>query len=505
MWVAGPEGWSGEEVSKVASAAMLSVGVAVAFVLRLWMLRSIPLIETDGVRYVTIARQLRESGSPFDPLFHPLYPTCIAILEPLVGDYELAGRLVSAVFGSALIVPSYALARTLLGRPAAILLGVLLAIHPAMVRSSMVVLSEATYTFLVVLGAWMGWRGLAAPGRGLLAVAGLCFGFAYLVRPEGALYLSGLLAASLVVGIPSNRSRVIGIEALGALAAFGIVSGPYLVYLRRTLGYWTLSGKVMHNLRLDVGAGMATGQTDFEILWLNPGTVSIRILENAFLFEKYVLPELFPGVLILFLLPGVLTRVREPGWTAREGLLLALALPPFASLAFHVEARIFFPILPFVLALLAAGILWTATWLAGSRPALPWSVSLTVLVVAALAPYTLRPILRPDPGASLYRQAAQWVAATQAPRTVLMDRKPFVAFYSDRRFTLLGHVSPADLAAAARRAGAQLIVLDSRTFDDRPLLVPLLYEPPPPGLEVLREFDAGQAGKLRILGVRDHG
>jgi 4-amino-4-deoxy-L-arabinose transferase-like glycosyltransferase len=115
--------------------------VGLALVLRLWLLRSVPLIETDGVQYVEIARRFRQSGSSFDPLFHPLYPVGIAALQPLVGDYELAGRLVSALFGTAWLVPAFVLVRALLGFPAALLAGLLMAIHPGLVQSSTAVLS----------------------------------------------------------------------------------------------------------------------------------------------------------------------------------------------------------------------------------------------------------------------------------------------------------------------------------------------------------------------------
>jgi hypothetical protein len=128
-----------------------------------------------------------------------------------------------------------------------------------------------------------------------------------------------------------------------------------------------------------------------------------------------------------------------------------------------------------------------------------------VVVVVALAPYTLRPVLRTDPGALLYRQAAQWVAATQPVDAVIMDRKPFVAFYSGRPFVPLPQVAPDELGQIARRAKARLVILDSREFADRPMLVPLLYAEPPHGLDVLRDFDADRVGRLRILGVHPRG
>ena len=282
--------------------------VGAAFALRLWVLRSIPLIDTDGVIYVTLARQFRASGSPFDSLFHPPYPLCIALLQPLVGDWELAGRLVSAIFGSLLV------------------------------------------------------------------------------------------------------------------------------------------------------------------------------------------------------LPGVVARARQREWLASEGVLLAASLPPFVSLAFHIESRIFFPILPFLLPFAAQGARWVAGAVFEGRRARVSALLVVLAVALALLPYALRPVLRQDPGAALDRQVARWVAESQPPDAVLLDRKPFVAFYSGRRFAPLGRVGPEGLLAAARHAGARLVVLDSRALPyDRPRLVPLVWSAPPLGLEVLRDFDAAPADRIRVLLVRDGG
>ena len=96
---------------------------------------------------------------------------------------------------------------------------------------------------------------------------------------------------------------------------------------------------------------------------------------NVLVFLKLSLPELLPGVLVLFLVPGVLRRARDEGWVAREGVLLALALPPLGTLAFHVETRVFLPSLAFVLPLVAAGLIATAGWLAGRQSA-RWSGAL---------------------------------------------------------------------------------------------------------------------------------
>ena len=37
------------------------------------------MIPPDGVVYVAVAKQFQATGSPFDPLFHPIYPILIAL------------------------------------------------------------------------------------------------------------------------------------------------------------------------------------------------------------------------------------------------------------------------------------------------------------------------------------------------------------------------------------------------------------------------------------------
>ena len=228
----------------------------------------------------------------------------------------------------------------------------------------------------------------------------------------------------------------------------------------------------------------------------------VRLVENAFLFEKYALPELLPGLLMLLVLPGVLARAKTPGWLARDGVLLAAALPPFVSFAFHIESRIFLPILPFILPFVAVGVLWSVVTVLDAQRAWRWSVVVVVALALALVPSALRPIVRPDAGAALYREAARWVADTQPRDALLLDRKPFIGFYSGRPWAPLPRVGPNELLAAARDAGARLVVLDSREFPfDRPRLLPLLWGPPPSGFDVLRDFDAAPSDRLRILAV----
>ena len=477
----------------------LAALLALALILRLVVGHAIGVVETDGVRYITIARQFQATGNPFDPLFHPLYPVILGLLQWGIRDWETAGRLVATAFGVALLVPAFALARDVIGRPVALLTAALLAVHPGLVRNSSSVLADSTYAFLLAAGVWLGWRAIAAAHRALLPVAGVVLGLAYLVRPEAALYLVSLLIVALILAVRDRTWLGWAPWIVGGLVGFSLMAAPYLVYLRRSLGHWTLSGKVAHNLVQDLG-----GSVGFAPL-AHPMALATNTVVNLLAFLKYSLPDLLPGLLILFLLPGVLRRAREDGWLGREGVLLALLIPPFGTLAFHTETRVFFPVLAFVLPFVAAGLIATAGWVVG-RPSPRWSAALAIGVLLLGLVAALRPVLRPDPTEAVYRQAARMIAETETGDTIVMDRKPFVAYYSGRRHVPLGaEITPADLQAAARRVGARLVVLDSRSLEDRPQLAPFVWSAPPPGFDVVRDFEAGPANRLRVLRMGERG
>ena len=193
----------------------------------------------------------------------------------------------------------------------------------------------------------------------------------------------------------------------------------------RRWGHPTLSGKIDHNLPLAAGAAS------------EPDPLPMRILENALFFQKYALPDLLPWVLMLLVLPGVLARsqtsrlarARRPA--ARRDAAASSRRSPFTSTrgSFCRPCR-------FVLPFAAVGVLWAAVTphRRAPRSALfrrRWS---------SWSRWSWRrgrssPSSGPTPGALVYRQAARWIASTQPRDTTLLDRKPFVAFYSERRWS----------------------------------------------------------------------
>ena len=249
--------------------------VLLALALRLPRFLTAQVVLTEGTTYATIARNLA-AGRGFvgilgvqDFFVPPLYPLLMAGLVRLGFDPLWGGRLLSLILGALLPLPIYWLARELSGRRSAGLLAALfVAGHPLLIIYAGRVWSETTYTFLIWCGLCCGWAALRR-GRPLAAaLAGLCFGAAYLTRHEGAMYMAVflvLLGGSGIYRLWTQKKRAAGAggaESLGgpdlpsvrmggrlalALAGFAILAGPYIVWLSGQVGRLAWETKSLPN------------------------------------------------------------------------------------------------------------------------------------------------------------------------------------------------------------------------------------------------------------------
>jgi 4-amino-4-deoxy-L-arabinose transferase-like glycosyltransferase len=496
--------------------AALHTGEAIALasimvgglILRLCVLGAHPHIEADGYFYLKIAEQFRAGGNPFHPLFHPFYPILIAGAEWFVRDPERAGRLVSAVTGTLTILPAAFLARRLFDSRIALGTAVLVAVHPLLVLASTYVLCEATYALLITTAAALVLRAMDDRSGRPLPFAGLLLGAAYLARPEGLLLAPVLFGWWLAAmwGQPLRRKAALAWAGLG-LATTVLVALPYLVYLRTTSGMWTLSGKVAHNFALD--SGLAAAPTRLGDLLAQTAGIAHRYARNLFVADKYTLPALFPPVLMLLLALG-LFAVRPQAERDKRAIafLFSLWLPTLVVPLFHIETRVFVPYLATGLILVARG----ACWFGARRTPedghpsgavrREWPIWLVLGVVSLLVlPHAVRPLLVREPREEIYREAGTWIAAHAPDSRRIMDRKPYVAFYSGRAFEPIppkGNVG--EVLALARQRGVDLLVIDVELVQgDRPEVEPLTIPAlAPRGLELVRAFDSPEGRPLLL-------
>ncbi|MGQ9667364.1 MAG: glycosyltransferase family 39 protein, partial [Anaerolineae bacterium] len=95
-----------------------------------------PFYLWDGCNLATGRGYTFFNGRP-DVYLTPLYPLVIAGLYLILHNLELASRLCYMVFGAALVLPIYGLAKEMYGRRPAVIAAVLLAVYPALTSAEL--------------------------------------------------------------------------------------------------------------------------------------------------------------------------------------------------------------------------------------------------------------------------------------------------------------------------------------------------------------------------------
>ena len=105
------------EINKKRVLFGLLILISLAFLIRFFILKYFAILCLDCTQYVTLAKNLINKGqyvsdgSHFPDIIQPpLYPFILSVLIPLFDNPELTGRVISAIFGSLLIIPFFFLA-----------------------------------------------------------------------------------------------------------------------------------------------------------------------------------------------------------------------------------------------------------------------------------------------------------------------------------------------------------------------------------------------------------
>ena len=441
------------------SAAALAGVLLVALAVRLVVWKHHPIVSVDGTTYIRLARHLL--GGPFiDTQQPPGYPALIAIVLSFVsGNGVLAARVVDLVFGVALLVPFFLLLRSAFGLLSATLGSIVLALTPLMIRYSVTTMSEAPYTFFIVLAVLAAWH-----RRDLLA--GALGGAAFLVRPEGAV-LVGALALARGLKPRSWLLLAAGFAVAGA--------GPALLFNHHATGRWILTRKVVNITGDDLRANEAAQAS-------REGTAELSVAERL-RDNTGAIRRGYPGRLWA----EVENTAHAIGWpfvvASAAGLALAPALPA-AGLAQALAvplfpgvppvARLVIPLLPFVIFLGLALVrkLGESSW----RGRAVLFVLLAGWAAAAA---------REAPSLDLHEDgyypelvdAGVALSTIVADTNLVFDRKPYTAFYAGARYQatpLAGYDETLDAIVKAK--GDYLVVDESVTEYFRPALLPLVRD-----------------------------
>jgi len=383
-------GWHRPEL-RFALCALLAF--ILALILRLiWIFHWPVSIESEGVYYARIAENLlsgrgfvgaREAGTQL--LYPPLYPGLIAAVTTIFHNSELAGRLVSAVCGSFWVVPVMFITRSAFDEVAGVIAGIIASVGPPLVAISGTVQSEPVYLLFQAVGIfyvlqlWPNFSNRAS------YLAGICFGIAYLARPEAAIYI---LLTTLFIFLTACRG-LRWKNAARLVLAFSLTILPYVTWLSIQTGSLRLEAKSVSNYIEATGwaAHLPPGQIFFAVdkqlndvglsnqsdlamiqktkmstgkaLWLAAHGASVNVSR---LFSMILESRLFGGSIFVLLLGiGVISAAQNKTVLIRRGFLLAgcfaSVLPLFSLHDFH--DRFVFPFLTMLLPFAAGGVTHT--------------------------------------------------------------------------------------------------------------------------------------------------
>jgi hypothetical protein len=424
----------------------LAILLLISLLLSIYLFFRTYVISLDGAfQYIPIAKDI-VSGLYGKALAHnqqPLYSFLVAFVSRWVSDYELAGKLVSTIFGILIIFPVYFLGRRMFDEKVAILSSLFLAIHPYIRRFSADVLKESTYLFFLAAAIWFVWRTIQGEKKYLYLFIPLLSLLSYLVRPDGVEILIVVFLYILFFkrfNAPGDRWKVIFLLVLSSFILFL----PYLFHLKETTGVWTLS----------------RAKTIDWFLGLSGSAGEISLIDRALFTLKKLNSEIFsiyhPLYIFLFFI-GLWER-RSSLFKGGECFLLLFCVLHYVVLfllvlnitewsgdgtvkAVNFSGRHVLPLLLFSVYWVGEGFLTIYQWilkkaeshrlplyLGSNRKSAIVFVTLLILILAIVLPKTLKP--------QRYERlpekwAGVWIKNQSGQGAKIFTTMPRVAFYAD--------------------------------------------------------------------------
>jgi hypothetical protein len=484
-----PDGSAGADrltrwLSRYSERRVVGTLAAAAALIRLYLVLTSYCIAADGVAYIAMAREFHagRAQSALAWVFSPLYPWLISIAYRAIPNWELAGEMLSMVFGTAGVVLLYYLMREVYGRRGvAAGAAALAAIHPMLAGFSASVRTEAGYIALVTAALWLLVRGVERKRIASVAAAAVLCGLAYLYRTEG-IGVPALAVIILTVGALVWR-RWTPRWSLGAaavlVAAFLLVAAPYLLWMRAYTGHWTVgrelgvvtmeaTGSTMGQLEQWREMGYRPATSWLTALRLDPAAYLKKVARDFFgscyAFVQALGPLLCAGLVIGLWADGKAIAAR---WA--EAMLAALVVMYFAGFVLtDTGPRLMLHVVPFTLGWVVIGLVEAAGWL-DARLSLTHSPlgrmlsgPMVVAVVAiALLPRTLFPLGYDQRG---MRYAGAEIARRGGQSATVAGSDTRVAFYAGAGFIPLpaGPAAGEDLCGwlAAHRLADYLMIDD---------------------------------------------
>ena len=539
------------------------MGIVVgAIIFRLIFVANSYVIGFDQVNYLKLAASGKIHGlnHVLHPYWSPFYPLVVALFSYIVTDFELAGRLVNILCASFIIVPVFFFLKNNFNKKIAFGTSLLIGFYSFSAYYAAKAEAEFLYSFAAIIGVILGWAVVESKKIGKAFLAGIFFGLAYLSRPEGVGFLItfwGVIFLIIIFQIFAKRKvrSYIFILLLSGFG-FGIVSFPYLLYLRQATGTWTISTKGVINqqgemyvmkkdqytenpfhvlsedntkLMMDeiyhIGNFVENRQIEGKtVVKISVIDFAKKVTENFYKIITETVTKVFPLPLIILFGLGLFAKP----WP-RENTYLNLYLLSYIVFfwfivipVFHISLRYFAPLIPIALIWIAKGadnlIEWVTVTIKNSIE--KWPLSIPVRVVGSILVILLIffSSILPEFGRRMkkgtdstiewgpcieQKKAGLWLKENGDESPVIMAYNHAVSFYAGNYNIKESVEIPENkvdrLLAYAKYRGVEYLVLNDRYKHHHPLIEHLYEEKDVPvNLEVIYK-DREKSGLKTII------
>lgn len=223
-----------------------------------------PVAGTDLAVYSHLGKNFIESGKYFFGenfnmgIFSPPgYPLSIGIINLFINDLFFSAKLVSVITSMMTIPLFFMIGKELFDDEAGLFAALVYAVYPVILIISVEPNTEALFFFFLFLSIYIFILAVKKDNFIMYVLLGISFALSYLTRPEGILLL--ILPFLRLLGFfgarpPINKNYILKTSVM--LIIFILLISPYLLFLKKSTGQFTLSGKSNNILLLsELGGG----------------------------------------------------------------------------------------------------------------------------------------------------------------------------------------------------------------------------------------------------------
>ncbi len=492
------------------------------------------MVQFDEASYARMAENLLLGHAPWD-ITHTstvhlsvLYPIVTASFAVIIRSYVAAGYVVSVLFGSLLVLPTFMFGKVMWNRRVGLMAAALVAVLPVMIDKSSTIDGQNLFAFWLMCAMFFGYRMQFTKRCMCGMLAGTCLGIAYIDDPTALYYLVVLFGLLVYIGFRQEVASYANKAASHFVLMFVLFAIPNIIFLSTQVGGFAIQARpvdelyaAMHNLRpqtldwdrqmmrLDSSGNlvlprMQQGDGLAVMLVKNPAGVFSAMLRQINFYYIRNVATLFPAWLLMLIGLGVFKTV----WSRREALkygYFALMLLPLATLPLKwPDVRFMMPYMAIFMLWAARGWLSLESWGVGTvSELLGWKhdnprrkmvvqAALAAVVLVPVAALALWSVARTDYPVQ-YKEAGQWLKSHGGDGSRIMSRETSTVYYAGATQVLLPYASTTQVLSYGRRQHADFLVISRQEVDQlRPelngLMNPALAGP---GLKMVYRYGAG--------------